>query len=219
MRQGGHKKMKKYMKTLLGVIMSAMLLFAFAGCGGSSSSGSPEDEAVAALDETLQAFQSADLERISQINGVGDALTEGGLDSDLTQSVLICMFGHFEYELSEPEKVDDSHVNVPAKVSNVDMEVAANAWFANMMEYSMENAAEEDDAALQENAMAMLQDAIDATAEEENGIRSEDVVFPMVLEDGIWIISDDMDESVVDAMLGGFMTVMADMSSLADEQE
>ena len=218
MRQGGHKKMKKYMKTLLGVIMSAMLLFSFAGCGGSSSSGSPEDEAVAALDETLQAFQSADLERISQINGVGDALTEGGLDSDLTQSVLICMFGHFEYELGEPEKVDDSHVNVPAKVSNVDMEVAANAWFEDVMDYAMEHA-EEDEAALQEKALAMFQEAIDAAAEEDGGIRSEDVVFPMVLEDGRWVISSDIDESVPDAMLGGFMTVMNDLGGLSEAGE
>lgn len=204
------------MKTFLGVIMSVMMLFAFAGCGSSSATDSPADQAAAALDETLQAIQSADLERISEIDGVADALAAEDLDSDLIQSVLVSMFGHFQYELGEPEQVDDSHVNVPANVSNVDMEAAANVWFENMMEYAMEHAEDEDEAALEENALAMLQEAIDATAEEDDGIRSEDVVFPMVLEDGKWVISSDIDESVLDAMLGGFMTVMNDMGGLGE---
>ena len=126
------------------------------------------------------------------------------------------MFGNFDYKLGTPEKVDDSNINVPATVSNADMNKAVDTWFSDLMSYAMSNPEiANDEAALQAKTIEMLQGAIDKTAEAEDGIVSEDVVFPMTLIDGKWEISDTIDDSVLDAILGGFMTAIENLGAAA----
>ena len=76
------------------------------------------------------------------------------------------MFGHFDYQLGEPEQVDDTHVNVPATVSNVDMSKAVNTWYSDFMNYIMANPSiatnpsiANDEAALSEKNIEMLKSA------------------------------------------------------------
>lgn len=78
------------------------------------------------------------------------------------------MFGHFDYQLGEPEQVDDTHVNVPATVSNVDMSKAVNTWYSDFMNYIMANPSiatnpsiANDEAALSEKNIEMLKSAVE----------------------------------------------------------
>ena len=211
--------MKKILKITLGLIMSAMMLFAFAGCGGSGEAAEPEtpaDQAVAALDATLSALQSADMNAIQELSGgedvFGDAEEAFGSEEG-TESVLKAMFGHFEYKLLDPEQVDDSNVNVPATVSNVDMSKAVETWFSDLMAYAMSNPdIANDEAALQAKTIEMLESSVEKVAGEEDGIVSSDVVFPMTLKDGKWDISDTIDDSVFDAILGGFLGAIENLT-------
>ena len=209
--------MKKILKITLGLIMSAMMLFAFAGCGGSGGTAEPEpatpaEEAAAALDETFAALQSADMTAIQNVAGGEDVFGEAeeafGSEED-TQAVLKAMFGHFEYKLLDPEQVDDSNVNVPATVSNVDMNKAVETWFSDLMAYAMSNPdIANDEAALQAKTIEMLEESVEKVAGEEEGLLISDVVVPMTLKDGKWVISDTVDDSVLDAILGGFMSAI-----------
>lgn len=204
--------MKKVMKITVGLVMSCMMLFAFAACSGSGAAPeTPEDQATAALDKTLAALKSADMEAIKELGGedaFGDAEETFGSDESM-EAVLKSMFGHFDYKLGTPEVVDDSNINIPATVSNADMSKAVESWFSDLMAYAMQNPdIANDEAALQTKTIEMLQTAVDKTAEEEDGIVSNDVVFPMTLKDGNWEISDTVDDSVLDAILGGFMTAI-----------
>ena len=206
--------MKKTIGIMLGLAMSVMILFAFAGCGDSgdrSIQTTPADEAAAALDTTLAAFKTADMDTINSTSG-GETFIQGSKDAfgseEQTQDVLEIMFGHFDYQLGEPEQVDDTHVNVPATVSNVDMSKAVNTWYSDFMNYVMENPSiANDEAALSAKNIEMLKSAVDKTSEEEGGIKTTDVTFPMVLEDGQWTIGE-VDENVPDAMVGGFMSAL-----------
>ena len=47
---------------------------------------------------------------------------------------------------------------------------------------------------------------------------SKEVVFPMVLEDGKWDISEDVDDSVFDAILGGFMGAIDELNEQTGDQ-
>ena len=210
--------MKKILKITLGVIMSLMLLVAFAGCGGSGEAAEPEtpaDQAVAALDTTLAALQSADMAAIEELGGedvFGEAEEALGSEED-TEAVLKTMFGHFEYKLLEPEQIDDTHVNVPATVSNVNMNKAVDTWFSDLMAYAMSNPdIANDEAALQAKTIEMLGSSVDKVSGEEDGILTQDVVFPMVYDDGKWDISDEVDDSVFDAILGGFMGAIENLT-------
>ena len=216
--------MKRIMKNILGVMLSAVLLLAFAGCGGESSKQAapptPEEEAVAALDASLAALKSADINAIEELSGeemLEDA--EGALGSEEeTKDVMTALFGHFDYQLGTPEKVDDTHVNVPATVSNADMQKATNTWVSSLMEYAMSNpeiASDED--ALHAKTVEELKSAVEKTVEGEDGIVTKDVVFPMVLEDGKWTVSDDVDDEVIDAITGGFMSAINQLSDSMTE--
>ena len=210
--------MKKIMKVTVGLVMSFMMLFAFAACGGGGAAEpeTPEDQAVAALDKTLAALKSADIDAISELGGGEDVFegTEEAFGSEEgTKSVLKSMFGHFDYTLGTPEVVDDSNINIPATVSNVDMSKAVNTWFADLMTFAMSNPdIANDEEALQTKTIEMLQESVDKTAEADDGIVSTDVVFPMTLKDGEWTISDSVDDSVLDAILGGFMTAIGNLT-------
>ena len=106
-----------------------------------------------------------------------------------------------------------SNVNVPVTVSNADMKKAVDTWFADLMAYAMQNPdIANDEKALQAKTIELLQTSVDKTAEAEDGIVTNDVVFPMTLIDGKWEISDTIDDSVLDAVLGGFMTAINDLT-------
>lgn len=209
--------MKRVLTATVALTMSILMLFAFTACGGGAAQETPEDQAVAALDTTLAALKSADKEAIEELSGgedaFGDAVDQLGSEEDV-DAILKCMFGNFDYKLGTPEKVDDSNINVPATVSNADMNKAVDTWFSDLMSYAMSNPEiANDEAALQAKTIEMLQGAIDKTAEAEDGIVSEDVVFPMTMIDGKWEISDTIDDSVLDAILGGFMTAIENLGA------
>ena len=212
--------MKKIMKVTLGLTMSVLMLFAFTACGGAAQE-TPEDQAVAALDTQLAALKSADREAIQELSGgedaFGDAVDQLGSEEDV-DSILKSMFGHFDYTIGTPEKVDDSNVNVPVTVSNADMQKAVDTWFSDLMAYAMQNPdIANDEKALQAKTIELLQASVDKTAEAEDGIVTNDVVFPMALIDGKWEISDTIDDSVLDAVLGGFMTAINDLTGQMGE--
>ena len=59
----------------------------------------------------------------------------------------------------------------------------------------------------------LLSGAVEKTASAEDGIVTNDVVFPMVKTDeGTWDISEDIDDSVLDAVMGGFMTAINNLT-------
>ncbi len=212
--------MKRIMTVAVGLTMSVLMLFAFTACGGAAQE-TPEDQAVAALDTQLAALKSADREAIQELSGgedaFGDAVEQLGSEEDV-DSVLKSMFGHFDYTLGTPEKVDDSNVNVPATVSNADMQKAVDTWFSDLMAYAMQNPdIANDEKALQAKTVELLQTSVDKTAEAEDGIVTKDVVFPMTLIDGKWEISDTIDDSVLDAVLGGFMTAINNLTGQMGE--
>jgi hypothetical protein len=199
--------MKNVMKTILGLAVSAMMLFAFVGCGGPAET--PADQAAAALDTTLSALKSADMEAIKNLGGgeevFGEAEDAIGSEENM-EAVLKIMFGHFDYTMGTPEQVDDSNVNVPVTVSNANMSKAVETWFSDLMAYAMSNPdIANDEAALQSKTIELLDSSVNKVAEEEDGILTEDVVIPMTLVDGQWTISENVDNGVLDAILGGFI--------------
>lgn len=207
--------MKKMMKAAAGLMMSAMLIFAFAACGGGTAEVSPADEAAAVLDTTLAALKTADMQAIQDISGDEDIFADAteifGSEED-TQSVLKAMFGHFDYTMGTPEQVDDTHVNVPVTVTNTDMHKAVDTWFSDLMSYAMANPSiANDEAALHAKTVELLTAAVDKTAEGEGGTVTQDVVMPMVLEDGAWDVSD-VDDEVMDAMLGGLVSAIEELA-------
>ena len=209
--------MKRIVTVMVGLMMSFMMLFAFTACGGGEAAEeTPADQAATALDTTLAALKSADRDAIQALGGgedvFGDAAEALGSEEGI-DSVLKSMFGHFDYTIGTPEQVDDSNVNVPVTVSNADMSKAVNSWFSDLMAYAMQNPdIANDEAALQAKTIEMLQAAVDKTAEAEDGIITSDVTFPMTLTDGKWEISDSIDDSVLDAVLGGFMTAVNELT-------
>lgn len=208
--------MKKVLKVTVGLLMSLMIVFAFAGCGGGSGT-SPEDEATASLDKILSALKSADMTAIEELSGGEDVFGEAeetlGSEEDV-QSILTSMFGHFDYTLGTPEVVDDTHINIPATVSNADMQKATDTWLADLMAFAMSNPdVASDEKALHAKTVELLSGAVEKTASAEDGIVTNDVVFPMVKNDeGVWDISEDIDESVLDAVMGGFMTAINNLT-------
>ena len=129
------------------------------------------------------------------------------------------LFGHFDYKLGTPEVVDDTHINIPATVTNADMHTAVGTWFSHLMEYAISNpdiAGDSD--ALHAKTIEELSAAVEETAAAEDGMTSKEVVFPMVLEDGKWDISEDVDDSVFDAILGGFMGAIDELNEQTGDQ-
>ena len=201
--------MRKNIKTILALVMAVILVFAFAGCGAKAPEKTPAEEAAESLEATLSALKSADMQAISEIAG-GDTFTDSveslGSEENL-QTILKAMFGHFDYKLGEGEQVDDTHVNIPATVSNVDMHKVVKSWYTDLMAYAIANpdiAKDENKDALKDKTVELLTAAVDKTAEEAEATVSSEVVFPMVLEDGKWDIDGTIDSSVLDSILGGF---------------
>ena len=217
--------MKKSIRIMLGLAVSVMMLLAFAGCGDSGSKEAapptPEEEATASLDATLSALKSADMEALKELGGedvLETAEQSFGSEED-TAAVMKALFGHFDYKLGTPEVVDDTHINIPATVTNADMHTAVGTWFSHLMEYAISNpdiAGDSD--ALHAKTIEELSAAVDETAAAEDGMTSKEVVFPMVLADGKWDISEDVDDSVFDAILGGFMAAIDELNEQTGDQ-
>ena len=88
------------------------------------------------------------------------------------------------------------------------MSKAVNTWYSDFMNYIMANPdIASDETALREKNIEMLKSTVDKTAEEEDGIMTTEVTFPMELTDGQWTIGE-VDENVPDAMVGGFMSAL-----------
>lgn len=205
--------MKKTIKIVVGLVTSLMLIFTFVGCGPKTS---PEEEAAATVDTMLSGLKDADMESINALAGgenvFGDVESTFG-SAETADSVLKAMFGHFDYEIGTPEISDEIYANVPVTVTNVDMQKVVDTWMSDAMAYAAENPdIANDKKALQAKLFELFGEAVEKVAGEEGGTVTNEVVFPMYLEDGKWNVSKSLGDDVLDKLLGGMMTAIQGLS-------
>lgn len=208
--------MKNKMKIIIGLLMAVMLVFTLVGCGGGAPKKTPAEEAAESLDTMLSALKGANVESLNELAGGEDIFAdaeEAFGSKESADVVLKAMFGHFDYTIGTPEQVDDSNVNVPVSVTNVDMSKAVNAWITDAMSLAMSDPSiTEDEKAFQTKLMGMFGESVEKVASEDGGTVTNDVVFPMTLKDGKWEVSEDVSEDTLDKLLGGMMTAINGIS-------
>ena len=199
--------MKNKMKIVIGLIMSVMLAFSFVGCGSSNSA----DAAASTVDKMLSAYKGADLEAISKTAGgedIYEIATQSFGSVEAADSVITAIFANFDYTIGTPELSDEIYANVPVTVTNVDMQQVVNDWANDVRAYSdREPNATNDREAFQAKIMEMFAESIEKAASEGSTVSNE-IVFPMYLEDGEWYISKSFDDDIFDKMTGGIMTAI-----------
>lgn len=208
--------MKSKMKIVVGLLMAIMLVFTLVGCGGGAPKQSPAEEAVASLDTMLSALKGADVESINELAGGEDVFAdaeEAFGSADAADKVLKAMFGHFDYKIGTPEQVDDSNVNVPVTVTNVDMQKVVDTWMSDAMALAMSDPSiASDEKALQAKVLEMFSESVENVASGDGGTVTNEVVFPMTLKDGKWDVGSDISEDVLDKLFGGMMTAINGLS-------
>ncbi len=206
-------KMKRALKIITATAMSLMLIFAFAGCGSD-----PAKEASASLDTTLKALQGADAEALSELDsGSGsleDSLEAIGGEENMNK-LLGALFGHMTYEITDSEAVDDEHVNVKVKLTNVDMSAAVTDWYTDLVEWAMSGDVPSDQNAILTKTVDLLTASVDEQ-NEAGKTKTEEVTVKLVKEEDGW----DLDESdsagstaLFNALSGGFMNAVGSISN------
>ena len=214
--------MKKYGK-IWAVLMALVLVFAMTACGGSGSSGngtapasasadkpSATEEATAALEKTLDALKTADVETLKKVGGkdlLGDTENSLGADDETVNQVLKALFGHMDYKIGEATQVDDNTVNIDVTFTNVDMSKAVTSLYTDLMSYALTHPDDvKDTEKCTSKAIGMLTDAVDKTAEKEDGTVEKEATVKMVKKDGEWQIAGGKDENtdLFNAMSGDF---------------
>ena len=214
--------MRKYGKLMV-ALMACIMVFAMTACGGSDSATpaaepSATDEAVAALTESLDAFKNTDLDAINEMTGgslVEETQESLGGDSKTTEQLIKAAFGHMEYTIGDAEEVDENTVNVKVKIKNVNMGMAVKEMYAGLITYvATHQDVQEDDGQLAAKVIELLADAVEKTAEEEDGIVEKEVTVKMVKEDDQWKVDESADgySDVIDALTGGITDAFSSLT-------
>lgn len=194
--------MNKILKRIITLGLACGLIFTVVGCGN------PEDDAKAALDKTMTALATGDMETIVKELPGSDELEDimGETDEDAMTKEQItafykALFSNLSYEAVSTKKVDDETVNITAKVSNINFGNVLTSWLQNIFSIAFSNL----DKSEEEITALFLDDFTTQVnaAVEKGDILEQEVTIKMVKTDEGWMM--DPSDDVLDAILGGFV--------------
>ncbi len=189
------------MKKIVALILSLAMVLSLAGCG-------EEKKAQEAVINLFEAFKAGDFEKAE-----GYLLKDA--DSDETEDGDEDMFNHvftkLDYTIVSSGKLDGENVDVTARITAPDMEVAVGDFFSKAIEFALENAFSETPLSDEESAAEMERIFIEATEKEDLGTVTNEVTVKVVKTDEGWKVNSD--EAFVDAVTGGMMTALKEMEN------
>ncbi|MGI6204670.1 MAG: hypothetical protein ACOYJH_05280 [Anaerovoracaceae bacterium] len=201
--------MKKILRCAMAIMLALTVVVTFTACGET-------EQAEKAVDDTMQALQDAtydsDSEAAKAVQSEFDSLNITGLDE---QDFMKALFGNLKYEITGSEKKDSDTVDVTMKVTNVDMENAADKWVAQAKTDMTNTNSDLYQAILSGNSTQMyktlydmLFDAIDEN--KDKTVTSEITVTVNKDDDGNWQM--DPTSSDIDKMCGNIMEAMTNIN-------
>lgn len=189
------------MKKIVALILSLAMVLSLAGCG-------EEKKAQEAVINLFEAFKAGDFEKAE-----GYLLKDA--DSDETEDGDEDMFNHvftkLDYTIVSSGKLDGENVDVTARITAPDMEVAVGDFFSKAIEFALENAFSETPLSDEESAAEIERIFIEATEKEDLGTVTNEVTVKVVKTDEGWKVNSD--EAFVDAVTGGMMTALKEMEN------
>lgn len=190
--------MKNVVKKLLAVILSAALVLSLAACGPKI------DPPETVVNNALTAFKASDFETAAKYfnedpkTAINDAENEE--DTALADEFTATILGSLEWEIVSSEENGDTAA-VKTKIKSVDMSLVISDYISQAFAYIFSDLSEEElDSKYSEILLNSIKNHTDDLKETEVDIKLNKA-------DGGWIIN--MDDELVDAILGGMLTAFS----------
>ena len=209
--------MKK--KLFLAILLGAVFLICFTGCGKTAD----EDSPTAAADAFLKGIQARDNDAVNAVYAPGDFDINGALDSLQEDSVLLT--GHediieliqekladFDYKLSD-EEIDGDTASVKVEFETYPFGPAANDFVTDFLPEALSMSMNNPDLeAMEELAESMLTEKLEGMDEKNY---EKEATLSLEKADGVWKVSElEPDSEFYNAMTGGLIQAMEDINDM-----
>lgn len=194
------------MKRIVAIIACVVMVLSMAGCG-------KENEAKDAVGNLLEALKEGDV-GAAQDYLLKETDGEGGLEED---DMLKQVFTKLDYDIVSAEKAEDGEYYVSVSISAPDMKVAVSDFYEKVLEFAIENQFSDTPISDEEMEFEMGKIFTQSIEREDLG-RVENTVSVRVCEtDDGWRVESN--EEFADAITGGMMTALSEMSQSMSEED
>ncbi len=196
--------MKKSIRILATVLVLIMTLATFTGCGLS-----PKAAAEAVVKNTFNALMSQNVEKIKNELQATEIFNEQ-LD-EYSDVMIELLFKNLSYKIHEVEIIDKETVEVSLSITNTDMKSVFTEFVEKITAYALDNLDKISNMTEEETVKLTFDMLEECMSNSEHGTVTLDIVATVVKNDGEWQLR--MDEKLIDAILGGFVTASENMNS------
>ncbi len=199
------------MKKVLCLFLVALLCLSLTACGSSRES------AESVVEAAIQAFQSADPDKIAEYWGDGStnvSESESPEDAEMTQQMIEAIAGNLTYTITgSTEDEDGGTATVTVDFTNIDMSPVIAAWIGDLFSIAMQYAflPEEQQPTDEELNQQYIDSLMSHIEENKENTVTNTANIELTLVDDNWKIV--YSEENIDMMLGGMMSALNNISS------
>ncbi len=203
------------MKKVLSSILALAMMLSLVACGKQAT---PES----IIDETLKSIQSLDRDSILELYNLEEDVDGLLADEDVDQvmEIMELLLSKMTYTMGE-STVDEENGTavVSVTITNTDMSDVIERFMNAALEYGLKYAflpadQQPSDEEVNEALYAKLKELL---ASPDNKTVTITVDVPMALEDGEWVVTDEILFS--DAVYGGLLTAIEEMNAKLDAMQ
>ncbi len=194
--------MKKFLKSSLSLLLVAVMMLSLASCGATK-------KAETTVKNMLDSFKAGNLEEMEKYV-VGEVSTDSAETEKFTE-YMASVFDKLEYEIVLSEQVDDSTVNVTAKITMIDMKPVLTDFFMEALKFAFANALADPQPTQEEINKKTEEMFVTAVTKPDLATVTNEVVIRVVNSEGEWKV--EADDALTDAMFGGLVKAAEEITS------
>ncbi len=201
-------------KRILSLVLVLGLVFSMTGCG------SDIGKAESAVKGMFSALKDVDFEKAGKYANIDDFGSMG--DSELTENIEVVMetiLDKLDYKIISSEQTDENTVIVKTEVTTTDMKPVVTDFFTEAFTYALSIAFKNPQPTEEETNKKMEEILVECASKPDLETVTNEIDIKVAKdENGEWKV--DADETVVDTLLGGFVSAAKQMSdSLGGSEE
>lgn len=202
--------MKKF-KSITAIILTLILTLSLAGCGEIK-------KAETAVNGMFTAFKNLDFEEAQKYVNVDDITKAGEEANENSMLIMETVFDNLSYEIISSEKVDNETVIVKTKVTATDMKPVLGEFLSKALEYAFSNAFANPQPTEEETNKKMEEILVECASKPDLATVTNEVDIKVIkTESKDWKI--EVDDAVVNALLGGLADAAKEMENAFNTEE
>ena len=202
--------MKRF-KSITAIILTLILILSLTGCGEIK-------KAETAVNGMFTAFKSLNFEEAQKYVNVDEITKAGEEANENSMLIMETVFDNLSYEIISSEKVDSETVIVKTKVTATDMKPVLGEFLTKALEYAFSNAFANPQPTEEETNKKMEEILVECASKPDLATVTNEVDIKVIkTESKDWKI--EVDDAVVNALLGGLADAAKEMENAFNTEE